>query len=240
MKKMIKPLVVTGAIAILLAGCSNEKDVTPGDKDTKNAPVSSTAKITDSLYKLKDSEVLVEVNGEKLTVGEVKKKAFENTLVSEINQFTDRILLIEKYGPTDEELEKELEKIKETQSTPVGNEEGSTPPVGNIIDKETLRHNMAYEKAIKDGVEITKEDLLKIKKEYFPNEERTYAEMEEELRRVAPYYMGNNVYELTAELKKEAKINYVNKELQKQFEEMNATIVPTDNEVDETTEDKKE
>lgn len=234
MKKSWKFLMVTGLAASVLVGCSDDTEVAPGAKEGKQGEVASSqvAPSVDfnKLYEMKDKEVLVEVEGQKLTVGEVKEKLFRQGLVGVVNQFIDSTVLIERYEVTDEDVKKEVEKQKEAMGEYAK---------GQVIDEEAIRYNLAYEKAIKDGVEYTEEDLKQIYEQYYSQEERSFEEMLDQLKEQAPYVLGgNNVYEKQQALRKKAKIDFKNDSLKAEFDRMANPVVPS--ELPKETEEKEE
>lgn len=222
MKKSWKFIMVTGLAASVLVGCTDDTEVAPGAEDGKKEEVASSQTTPpidfNTLYEMNDKDVLVEVQGQKLMVGEVKEKLFRQGLVGAVNQFIDSTVLIERYGITDEDVRKEVEKQKEAMGEYA---------IGQVIDEEDIRYNLAYEKAIKDGVEYTEEDLKQIYEQFYSEEERSFEEMKDQLKEQAPYILGgNDVYEKQQALRKKTKIEFKNDALKAEFEKMESPVEP--------------
>jgi hypothetical protein len=236
MKKIWKPLLLSGIAAAVLVGCSDEKELTPGATDSKTGQeTTDSAQGVDykKLYTMKDKEVLVEVEGKKLTVGEVKEKLFQQGLTGAVNQFIDSTVLINAYKITDEDVEKEIKKQKESMGEYAKNHD---------FDKEAIRYNLAYEIAIKEDVEYTEKDLKDIYEQYYAEyETRSFEEMKDQLKEQAPYVLGgNNVYEKQQELKKDVKVKFGDKTLEAEFERMMNPAAPVKEATDTTTKENKE
>lgn len=210
-KKMWKPLLVTGMVAAVMTGCSDSKDTAPSDDNNSEKQVAQNQQKEfnfEHYYKLDDKEVVIELNGQKLTVGELKKRSFQQLLLSEVNQFIEKQLVLEKYPVTEEELAKEIKKAGNVQS----------------VDKEQLRYQLSYDKAIRDGAKYTEDDLKKIYNQHFSDSTQSYEEMKKDLEYMAPYYMGAQIHDKIGKLKKDASIKYIDKDLEKQYHVVYPTI----------------
>lgn len=213
MNKIIKSVFLVGLTSLVLFGCSNEKE-----KEAEKAPVAGTeiqGIDFEKVYNMKDDEVLFSVQGKDITVKEVKEKVFQQGLVNVINQFVDNAMLVEEYKITDQDVENEIKKRKEALGESA---------VGVTFDKESIRYNLAYDKAINANVKFTDEDLKTIYDKYFAaNETRTFEQMKEELKKQAPHILGGEkIYQIQQELRKKADVTFKETSLENEFKQMYA------------------
>lgn len=176
-KKHLKPLITVGALTFLVVGCSKAQDVAPGkEKDGEQAISSKDVFQSSSYYKLKDKDVLVSVDGKELTVGDLKEKAFNQLLLTEVNQFIENQLLLTKYPVSDDEVNKLAKQYGENAD----------------IDKDQIKLQLAHEKAINDGIDVTDADLKEIYNANFKDSGKTFEEMKADLKKQAPYFFGES------------------------------------------------
>ncbi|MCU7667918.1 hypothetical protein [Bacillus thuringiensis] len=212
LRKYWKPLLATSLVSLVVVGCSKEQQIAPG----KDQEVTKKGDFKlDAYYKLDDKDTLVEVNGKKLTVAEVKKNTFNQMFLTEINQFIEKQLILKKYPISDAEVDKTLKKYGKVD--------------GIDLDKEQIRLQMAYDKAIHDGIKVTEKDLKDIYDANYKNSGKTFEEMKKQLKEMAPYYFGNKVSEKIASMKTGEDVSFKDKALEKQINDL--FVKPTKNNV---------
>ena len=229
MHKTFKFVTLLSLSTLILFACSDEKEKTV-EKETQTE-TSFQGIDFQKIYEMNDNETLVTMGKEKLTVGEVKQKTFEQSLLTAVNQFIDTNLLTQKYTVSKEELEAEINRQKEAMGESFN---------ADTIDEKSIRYQLAYNKAITELVKFTDEDLKNIYKQYYEGKDaRTFDEMKEEIEKQAPYILGGQkIYELQNELRKDAKIDFNEESLKQQFNlSVNPVVTPT---VDEPKEETKE
>lgn len=201
-------MILIGMSSLVLFGCA-EKETNEKNKVTEQEVQGIDF---DKIYAMDDDAILISVQGKELTVKEAKEKIFQQGLVSMINQHVDTTMLIEKYKITDEDVAKEIKTRKDALG-----ESG----VGLTFDKESIRYNLAYEKAIAENVKFTEEDLRTIYEKYYKaNEKRTFEEMKEELEKQAPHILGGEeIYQIQQELRKEANVTFEEETLKNEFKQ---------------------
>ncbi|MDA1674489.1 MULTISPECIES: hypothetical protein [Bacillus cereus group] len=203
LQKYWKPLLATSLVSVVMVGCSNEKQIAP-DKE-QEVTKKGDFKL-DAYYKLNDKDTLVEVNGKKLTVAEVKKNTFDQMFLTEINQFIEKQLILKKYPVSDAEVDKTLKKYGKVD--------------GVELDREQIRQQMAYDKAVHDGIKVTDKDLKEIYDANYKNSGKTFEEMKPQLKEMAPYYFGNKVSEKLASIRTSEGVSFKDKELEKQINDL--------------------
>ncbi|MFP3725852.1 hypothetical protein U8V72_11680 [Priestia filamentosa] len=177
-KKHLKPILVVGALSFLVIGCSKEEEKTPQSDSSKKEEVVSSKDVfqAESYYKLKDDDVLVEVKGEKLTVSDLKESAFKQLMLTEVNQFIENQLLLQKYPVSDSEIQKLADQYGKDAK----------------VDRAQLKLQLAHEKAINEGFTVTDKDLKAIYDANFKDSGKTFEEMKEDLKKQAPYFFGES------------------------------------------------
>ena len=90
----------------------------------------------------------------------MKQKAFEQALVSTVNDFIEREVLLDEFKVSDKEVEEEIKKQKETLGSRANNKS---------FDKDEIAYNIAYQKALTKLSNFTNDDLKEFYTKYYKN-----------------------------------------------------------------------
>lgn len=210
LNKSIKIAFLTALSVALLFACSNEKEATKENKNESTTQSSFKGIDFSKIYEMDDNKTLVKLGDAQLTVGDLKRQTFEQSLLISVTNFIDSNLFMQKYKVTKEELAAEIARQKEAVGA---NFNEAT------VDEEAIRYQLAYNKAIESLVEYTEEDLKKIYTQYYEGKDsRSYEEMKEYIEKQAPYILGREQLDkLKTELRKEAKVEFNEESLMQQF-----------------------
>lgn len=170
-------------ITLLLGACS---------KETKDM-------VFVDLYDKRDNEVVVNVNGQKLTIEELKQITFDKYATLEINHFIEQSYLAEKYPVSADDIDEQYDSSTKENHT-----------------KKEMKHSWSLEKETDNSV-VNENLLREIYEKKYNSTVTKFEDVKEEIKVFeAPYYLHRkNLYEY----RKNSKIKYINKDIQNKAED---------------------